>query len=54
MRMILPDGTLAMTDAKNASILTPHFEDIYTRDRPIKWEALDDITTRGIVEGTNE
>ena len=51
IRTRLPDGTLAMTDAKNASILDPHFERIYTRDRPITWEALDDTPTRDTVEG---
>ena len=54
MRMRSPDGTLAKTDAKNASILAPHFEHIYTRDRPITWEALDNIPTRDTVEGINE
>ena len=54
MRMRLPDGTLSTTDAKNVSILAPHFEHIYTRDRPTTWEALDDIPTRDPVEGINE
>ena len=54
MRMRLPDGTLVTTDAENASILAPHFERIYTRNRPITWEALDDIPTRDTVEGINE
>ena len=52
--MRLPNGTLATTDAENASILAPHFERIYTRDRPITWEALDDIPTRDTVEGINQ
>ena len=54
MRMRLPDGTLATTDAENASILAPQFERIYTRDRPITWEALDGIPTCDTVEGINE
>ena len=54
MRMRLTGGTLATTDAGNASILAPHFERIYTRDRPITWEALDDIPTRDTVEGINQ
>ena len=54
MRMRLTDGTLATTDSENASILAPHFERIYTRDRPITWEALDDIPICDTVEGINE
>ena len=54
MRMRLQNGTLATTDSKNASILAPHFEHIYRLDRPITWEALNDIPTRNTVEGINE
>ena len=54
MRMRLPDGTLAMTDAKNASVLAPNFERIYTRDRPITWDALEKIPTCDTVEGINQ
>ena len=54
MRMRLTDGTLATTDAENASIIAPHFERIYKGDRHITWEALDNIPTRDTVEGINE
>ena len=54
MRMRPPDGTLATTDAGNASVLAPHFERVYTRDRPITWEALDNILNRDTVEGINQ
>ena len=54
MWMRLPDGTLATTDAGNASVLTPHFERVYTRDRPITWEALDENPTRETVEVINQ
>ena len=54
MRMRLPNGILATTNARNASVLAPHFERVYTRDRPITWEALDDIPIRDNVEGINE
>ena len=54
MRMRLPNITLVTNDARNASVLAPHFERVYTRDRPITWEALDDIPTRHTVEGINQ
>ena len=54
MQMILPDGTLSTTDAGNVSVLDPHFERIYTRDRPTTWESLNDIITRNTVEGINQ
>ena len=53
MRMRLPDGTLATTDAGNSSVLAPNLERVYTRDRPITWEALDDIPTRDTFKGIN-
>ena len=43
MRMRLPTVKLATTDAKNASILTPQFEGVYTAHRPIYWDTLDYI-----------
>ena len=35
IRMWLPNGKLATTDAENASILDPYFERFYTAHRPI-------------------
>ena len=49
MRMRLPNGKLATTDAENASILAPHFERVYIAHRPIAWYALNDIHQRDII-----
>ena len=51
MHMRLPDGTIATTDAGNISVLAPHFECVYTADRPITWEALDNTNPRDTAEG---
>ena len=53
MRVRLPDDTLATTDAGNASVLAPHFERVYTTDRPVAWEVIDDIAPRDTMEGIN-
>ena len=52
--MRLPDGSLATTDAGNASVLAPHFERVYTTARPITWDVLVDIKLRDTVEGINQ
>ena len=49
MRMRLPTVKLATTDAKNASILTPQFEGVYTAHRPIYWDTLDYIHQKDII-----
>ena len=49
MRMRLPNGKIATTDAENASILAQHFERVYIAHRPIVWCALDDIHQRDII-----
>ena len=46
MRFKLPNGNLAAIDAENASILGPHFEQVYTNHRKIDWAVLDDILQR--------
>ena len=43
MQMRLPNGKLATTNAKNVSILAPHFERVYNAHRPIAWDALINI-----------
>ena len=53
MRMRLPNGTLATTDTGNASVLAPHFDRVYTADRPVTWEVLSDIEPRDTVKGIN-
>ena len=53
MRMRLPNGTLASTDAENASVLAPHFEKVYTADRPVTWDVISDIEPRATVDGIN-
>ena len=54
IRMRLPDGTLATINAGNDSVLNPHFEHVYTRDRAITWEAFNDIPTCDTVKGINQ
>ena len=51
MRLRLPNGNLATTNAENALILAPHLERVYTNHRPVNWPALDDIKQRDTVEG---
>ena len=46
MRFKSPNGNLAVTDAENASIMGPHFKQVYTNDRKIDWTVLDDILQR--------
>ena len=53
MRMRLPNGTLASIDAENASVLAPHFEKVYTADRPVTWDVISDIEPRATVDGIN-
>ena len=47
--MRLPNSKLSNTNSKNASILAPHFERVYTTHRPIAWDALDDTHQRDII-----
>ena len=54
MRMQLPGRTLAITDARNDSVLASHFECVYTRDQPITWTALGDIDTQDTVAGIDQ
>ena len=44
---------LASTDAKNASVLGPHFEKVFVTDRPVTWNVVHDIELRDTVDGIN-
>lgn len=46
MRLKLPCGKLASTDAENASVMGPHFEAVYTNHRKVAWRALAAILQR--------
>ena len=46
MRIMLPTGTLAYTDAENALVMGPHFGKVYTNHRHVAWDALIDILQR--------
>ena len=43
MRLMLPTGLLASTDAENSSAMGPHFQKVYTNHRKLVWETLDAI-----------
>ena len=49
--IVAVDASLASTDADNAVVLAPHFERVYTADRPVTWEVIDDIAPQDTVEG---
>ena len=46
MRLMLPTGLLASTDAENSSVMGPHFKKVYTNHRQVVWETLDAIPQR--------
>ena len=46
IRMRLPNGKLATTDAEKASVLGPHFHRVLNNHRPIYWPVLDKIKQR--------
>ena len=46
MRLMLPTGILASTDAENASVMGPNFEKVYTNHRHVAWDALIAISQR--------
>ena len=46
MRLKLPCGKLASTDAENASVMGPHCEAVYTNHRNVAWRALSAILQR--------
>ena len=50
MQLMLPTGTLASTDADNASVMSPHFEKVYTNHRHVEWDALIAISQRSEME----
>ena len=53
MQLKLPNRNLAITDAKNDSVMVLHFERVYTNHRLITWPALKDIEPHNIFEGIN-
>ena len=42
MRMRLPDGSNATTDAENSTVLAPHFAKVFCANRPIDWSELEE------------
>ena len=46
MRVMLPTGTLASTDAENASVMGSHSEKVYTNHRQVVWDTLVAIPQR--------
>ena len=46
MRIMLPTGSLASTDAENSSVMGPHFEKVYTNHLQVVWDTLDAISQR--------
>ena len=46
IRMQLPDGELATTDAENVSVFGPHFHRVFKNHRLIDWPVLDNIKER--------
>ena len=49
MRMRLPNGDLATTDAKNASVLGPHFARVFQAKRPVDFTVLRGILQRLLI-----
>ena len=50
MRMRLPNGELATTDAENASVFGPHFHRFFNNHRLVYWPVLDKIKQREVMD----
>ena len=50
MRMRLPNGELATTDAENTYIFGPHFHRVFNNHIPIDWYVLDKINQREVMD----
>ena len=50
MRMQLPNGELAKTDAENASVFGPKFHRFFNNRRPIDWPVLYRINIRKVMD----
>ena len=50
MRMRLPNGELATTDAENASVFGPHFHRVFNNRRPIYWPVLDKLKQIEVID----
>ena len=46
MRLRLPNGDLATTDAENASVMGPHLAKVYQAHRPVDFSVLQDLPQR--------
>ena len=46
MRLRLTNGELATNDAKNASVMGPHLENVYRNHRPVDWSELQGLIQR--------
>ena len=50
VRVRLPNGELAMTDAENTSVFGPHFHRLFENHKPIDWTMLCNIKQRYMME----
>ena len=50
MRMRLPNGELATTDAENASVFGPNFDRVFNNHRLIAWFVLNKIKQTDVME----
>ena len=50
MRMRLPDGNTATTNADNASVLGPHFAKVFLANHPVKWSKLEEVIQRDVMQ----
>jgi len=53
MSMRLTDGTLAASDAGNASVFVPHLEALFNENRIVDWNMLNNLKQRRIIEEIN-
>ena len=49
MRLRLPNGDLATTDAENASVMGPHLAKVYQAHRPVDFSVLQDLPQRPMI-----
>ena len=50
MRMRLPNGNTAKTDAGNASVLGAHFTKVFCTYLPFEWSTLEELIQRNFIQ----
>ena len=50
MRMRLPNGNTATTEAENSSVPGPHFDKVFCVDIPVHWSGLDEVRQRDAMQ----